>query len=272
MYELDRSHWPNFHRPFENYLKSFSALVHCLPNLIVFSDDPRVLLIAEKGGAKCIKKSKEDFSSWKLESTRVALDKKRNKYHFPEFFSEEYICLQLCKADAILEAMNFTSETVFWIDAGIRTLPTSWNHVWKYPDKIHFLQIGSHCFNDYININTPKVHFAGTFWGGKSADMKWFCEQVLTMSQNLLEQGECANDQQIFSIIHRRYPERFWGFKSYDLKTPFFGIWYTANFDHLFMILQDSQQGNVRFTVLYYIQLLLLLIVLSALLYSIVRD
>jgi len=241
--------------------------VSSVPNLIVFSDDSRVLNIAEEGGARIIKKAKEDFSSWtqNFDKTRHALNKKRNRFKVPEFFSEEYICLQLCKADAILEALDLfdNEENVFWIDAGIRNLPKSWKCNWSYPEKIHFLQIGSDFTFDVMNIHTPMVHFAGTFWGGKSKHLQWFCKEVLNMSQNLLAQGDCANDQQIFSMINRRYPERFWGYKSYALKTPIWGLWHFANFNNIFMILQDKEKGNVTFTGLYYIQIFLLFLLFA---------
>ncbi len=264
LYELDRSHWPKFQRPFEDYLVRFKALVQSCTNLIVFSDDPRVMDIARDGGAKCIHKRKEDFASWTLESTRAALDKKRMRFHTPEFYSEEYICIQLCKIDAVLEAMSLgvqEHEPVFWIDAGVRGLPESWTPTWTKPNQIHFLKIGPNIFCDYININFPTFHFAGGFWGGAAKDIEWFAQTVKKLSTELLERGQCANDQQIFSMVHRRYPERFWGYESYQVKTPLL-FWHFAEFKHLFKILQDSDQGKVTKTIQYHIQVALLALVI----------
>ncbi len=261
LYELDRSHWSKYQRPFEEYLTRFTHLVHSsVPNLVVFADDPRVLEIARQGGATCILKSKEEWSSWNIEATRIALNKKRHRFNVPEFFSEEYICLQLCKADAILEALKTCTysdtEPVFWIDAGIRSVPTSWEPVWTFPDKIHFFQIGPNIGNDFLNINTPMVHFAGGFLGGTIMNMKWFAESAQAMSSNLLKRGQCANDQQIFSMIHRRHPERFWGYTSYEVKTPLL-FWYAPNFNPMYMVLQDAKQGRVKLSVQFHIQVTL---------------
>jgi hypothetical protein len=133
------------------------------------------------------------------------------------------------------------------------------------PNKIHFLQIGPNiaCF-DAININTPTAHFAGGFWGGMREDIQWFARSTKEMSSTLLKQGKCANDQQIFSMIHRRFPGRFWGYRSYELKSPFL-IWYAPNFSTMYDILQDAHQGTVNTSFQFYIQVSL--IVLGILLY-----
>jgi len=237
-------------------LVRFKALAESCTNLIVFSDDQRVLDIAKFANVKSIYKRKEDFSSWTLDATRAALDKKRMRFHVPEFYSEEYICLQLCKMDAVLEAIALgvqENEPVFWIDGGIRWLPDSWIPMWTKPDKIHYLKIGPNIFCDYININFPTVHFAGTFWGGAAKDMEWFAITVKKLSTDLLLRGQCANDQQIFSMVQRRYPERFWGYDDYEVKTPLL-FWFFSKFDHLFKILQDIDTGAPTKTFQYHIQ------------------
>ena len=49
LYELDRSTWPKFKRPYSDYLKKFKALLSTdIPKLIVFSDDSRVKQIIDE--------------------------------------------------------------------------------------------------------------------------------------------------------------------------------------------------------------------------------
>jgi hypothetical protein len=225
LYELDRTAWPDkWKRSFQNYLKKFKRLLESdIPSLLVFSDDSRVEdLIQRVNNPRVvhIRRSLRSWSSWKqLPLIEQALHKKRGKFNVPEFFSAEYICLQLCKADAIMYATELTTQCIFWIDAGFGYLPSSWNVDWS-DSKLHFLQIG-HVSSTLININTPTVHFSGGLWGGVSLEMKWFCETVRERNAQLLDNGECANDQQLFSIIHRENPHRFIPHISYQLGLPF---------------------------------------------------
>lgn len=230
LYELDRSTWPKFKRPYSDYLKKFKALLSTdIPKLIVFSDDSRVKQIIDEVQNPRVIWEERPLNAWSCLSqrnrslTKHALDKKRGRYSVPEFFSEEYICLQLSKTDAILYALehyHLMTETLFWIDASFLCYPDSWEIKWTHASKLHFLQIDAVAKSSEINLNTPTVHFAGTLWGGNTSVMKWFCEEVQRKNTELLKNNLCANDQQLFSIVSREHPDRFWSYKSYTMLFP----------------------------------------------------
>jgi hypothetical protein len=196
----------------------------------VFSDDPRVRQIIDECQNPRIFWEEKPLSAWSCWSqanrsmTTRALDKKRGRYLVPEFFSEEYICLQLCKTDAILYALENYSllikDKLFWIDASFSKYPESWEINWTHTSKLHFLQIDIIAKSSALNLQTPCVHFAGGLWGGQRTNMDWFCKEVQRKNTELLENTLCANDQQLFSIVSRENPERFWSYKSYTYLFP----------------------------------------------------
>lgn len=198
--------------------------------LIVFSNDSRVKQIIDEVQNPNVIWEEMPLSAWSCwsqtnrASTASALDKKRGRFSVPEFFSEEYICLQLSKTDAILYALEKYSQYIenklFWIDASFFSYPESWEVKWKHDSKLHFLQIDAVARSSVLNIETPCVHFAGGLWGGNIDTMKWFCREVQRKNSELLQNNLCANDQQLFSIVSRENPDRFWSYKSYTYLFP----------------------------------------------------
>jgi hypothetical protein len=238
LYELDRSSWSKFHRSFDDYLKKFEALLQSLKTQItVFGDDSRVREICFKYG-QCTFYSKP-LKSWNVYTTlaRITtnLDKKRGRFRVPEFFSEEYICLQLVKFEAVQmvcrENVERENEIIIWIDAGLHShlMPKSWKIYWSMPDKIHALQIGPMPWSERWVLETPSVCIAGTCWGGSQKAMQVLSTKVLHLHEETLQKGLVGNDQQYLSIIFKRHTSEFLVKRSFTD----YGIYSSQNFNQV---------------------------------------
>lgn len=209
LYELDRRTWPKkWHRDFSDYLTRFEATLKSLrgKQVISYGNDDRVKAIAERYSNYTTKPISE-WNSWKdLELTRVAIQKKY-KEDVPENFSAEYVCLQLCKFDAVLE-----SGAQIWIDGGLREsmTPSTWDRELDSLIQIrHFLPPTNGDF-----FSGPQHTFVvGTCFA--SSDLTWLCKKMAETSKQLLSEGKCGYDQQILSYLYTKYPQKFSARKAY---------------------------------------------------------
>ena len=206
MYELDRSTWPKrYARSFDDYLQRWEALLASLAGqVIAFGDDSRVQAIAERY-ATYITKPKESWPSWSLDTAQACVARKYSK-EVPEWFSAEYVCLTLCKFDAMQYAIkNFDAKQWVWIDGGLREtmIPETWDVNWT-PQKV------------YVALQKPLRPLGGCF-GGDAESMLWFCEELRNTSQALAEKGECGSDQELMEMVYTRHPQRFAGKKAYNV-------------------------------------------------------
>ena len=234
LYELNRDSWPEqWRRPFQDYLQRWKATLESLSKsgqrVIAFGDDARVESIAQTFSPRItyIAYPLQNWDSWdSLEKTKLAVLAKFNS-RVPEHFSAEYICLQLCKFDAMrfaIEHFQDNADTWIWVDGGLRDnmTPSTWKVFWREPTKIQISLfkpynsvIGDKLYDSYYN-TYYFTYVIGTCWGGTAANMLWLCAQVKQISKNLLRKGSCGNDQQILSMIHSSYPERFSTRKAYS--------------------------------------------------------
>ena len=265
LYELDRSSWSKFQRSFEDYLKKFEALLQAVlydlqSEIVVFGDDPRIGDLCSKF-PQCFYVSKP-LKSWNVYNTlpriQQNLDTKRGRFKVPEFFSQEYICLQLIKFEAVqLVCKKESHENIIWIDAGLHShlLPADWTIKWKSPDKIHALQIGPMPWWERWVLETPTVSIAGTCWGGSQRAMSLLCTRVLNLHEESLQKGQVGNDQQYLSILFKRYPQDFLVKRSFTN----FGLHSSQNFNHVVdSVLDESYPENVRNYFLLFLPFLLL--------------
>jgi hypothetical protein len=263
LYELDRSSWSKFQRSFTDYLKKFEALLQALlydlkSEIVVFGDDPRVEDLCSKF-PRCFYYSKP-LKSWNVYTTlsriQKNLDTKRGRFKVPEFFSEDYICLQLIKFEAVQLVCKKEHDNIIWIDAGLHShlLPNDWTIKWKSPHKIHALQIGPMPWWERWVLETPTVCIAGTCWGGSQRAMSLLCTRVLNLHEECLQKGLVGNDQQYLSIVFNRYPQEFLVKRSFTD----FGIYSSQNFNHVVdSVLNESYPENVRNYFLLFLPLLL---------------
>lgn len=230
LYELDRTNWPNkWKRSFDDYLERWNATLNSLSksnlNVIAFGSDKRVELIANQYPKIQFKSKKiNEWDSWShLEKTKIALTNKYSE-RVPETFSPEYICLQLCKFDAIqycINNFNFNTDHWVWIDGGLRQsmTPPSWDVEWNDNNKVH-VSFFSPFKNDNIKLFSTyqtnlKSFVVGTCWGGNSINILWLCKQIQFYNINLLEKQLCANDQELLSLVYSLHPEKFVARKAY---------------------------------------------------------
>ena len=207
MYELDRSTWPKrYARTFDDYLQRWEALLASLSGqVIAFGDDDRVQAIAERY-ATYIQKPLQSWPSWSsLESARACVARKyRNDV--PERFSAEYVCLQLCKFDAMQYAIErFDAKEWVWIDGGLREtmIPKTWDVKWPRR-KV------------YVALQKPQRPMGGCF-GGDAESVLWLCEEMRNLREALAVKGECGNDQELLEVVYSKHPHRFEGRKSYNI-------------------------------------------------------
>ncbi len=194
----------------------------------MFGDDPRV-------DSLCSQFSNCTFTlrplkSWDLYTTfpriKKNLEKKRGRFQVPEFFSEDYIYLQLLKFECVkFVSLQGVWDSFLWIDAGLyaHLLPHNWKLNWlSFPDKIHALQIGPKSLWERWILETPTVSIAGGCWGGSRKAMNVLCTRVLNLHKNVLDRGMIGNDQQYLSILFQRHPEDFFVKRSYVQYAPFY--------------------------------------------------
>ncbi len=234
LYDLDRTGWGNkWQRPFNHYLHRFLDLLKSLDSnveLLVFSDNANV----EKLCSFFPQATYIHFNRYwfRLNAHRHRIRSVATRlfiWSSPEFTQGEYIYLQLCKFEAIHLAMKWRpSSHLVWIDGGFRFPPPQWKNILKYCNsKIYGLQCAQASSNKWLILNTPTQHVQGSFWGGDRNHMEWLANASLELTLSLLSEGECANDQQILSLLHSTHPDKFSLRKSYLVVWP--GVWSTGN-------------------------------------------
>lgn len=214
LYELDRRTWRGYQRGFDNYLARWDALFHSLKGqeVVAFGDDDRVQAIARKYPVTYIPYPLELWTSWShLETTRKSIAAKYSDT-VPERFSAEYVCLQLCKFDALRYATElFDAREWVWIDGGLRPemIPKTWYTDWS-ENKI------------YVSLMSPSkpyrensINIMGGCFGGDTASVRWVCDQINDSRKLLASQGRCGNDQELLTLIHSKHPKHFVNRKAY---------------------------------------------------------
>jgi hypothetical protein len=236
MYELDRSTWgTKWQRPFSNYLLSLFNLIKHLQGtgheIVVFGSDASVERLCELfPHATYMHKRLEDFHMFKHRGFLAkALGNKFRLWTSPEFTRSEYIALQQSKFEAVLIALRSKPRAVVtWIDGGIRHSPYDMANVWddiethmfSHPTKIWGCQCAQTIASRWLILNTPTQQVQGSVWGGTAPAMEWLCNAALHEAQTLVQRGEVANDQQLLSLLHLDYPERFTLRKLYTVYVP----------------------------------------------------
>jgi len=238
---------------FEELLKSLHS-----EKIYVFGEDNRIEEICKKYLNNSF--FYKPFNSWNLNKTygriKENLKKKQNRFHVPEFFSADYILVQLLKFESVLVVSQEIEEHehLVWIDAGLHPsfLLSNWEPSWESPNKIHALQIGPKALFETWVLETPFVSIAGTCWGGSKKAMQTLCSRVLDLHEETLGNGMVGNDQQYLSIIFYRHSSDFSVKRSFTSYIPFFLT--KQNFNNLTKtVLNDSEPENVVIFPSYYI-------------------
>lgn len=204
LYELDRTTWPKkWQRPFSNYIENLKKLLDIIPYpIIVFSDHPEILKLKNT-----VFKKKESFEMWKrLDKVKKSITRKNN-FNLPEFFSPEYITLQMCKFEAL-----YITKSRFWIDAGLR--PTMYPKTWEmnyFTERLHISQFNK--VTSEYDIIFGKGNFIA---GGLFQSNDWLYSTIVNIINELETINICVNDQQILSIVYLRYPHKFHARKIYN--------------------------------------------------------
>jgi hypothetical protein len=267
LYELNRSTWEaKWQRPFANYLQALFNLIRHLKGtgheILVFGSDPMIGQICELFSyATHVHLHLDEFAVFERRGELAkALHGKFKLWTAPEFTQPDYIALQQCKFEAVLTAMRIKpSATVTWIDGGLRHSPygfaSLWDdietHMFTYPDKVWGCQCAETIPSQWLILNTPTQQVQGAVWGGTAPVMEWLCTAALHEGQRLAQQGMAANDQQLLSLLHLKYPTRFSLRKLYTVFIP--GVFSQINVDHKkFMptLLQNKDNVHHNYTLL----------------------
>lgn len=267
LYELDRSTWGvKWQRPFVTYLQAlFNVIKHLKGTgheILVFGSDPMIAQICDLFPyATHVHQRLDEFAVFERRGELArALAGKFKLWTAPEFTQPDYIALQQCKFEAVLTAMRLKpSAVVTWIDGGLRHSPFGFANLWDdiethmftYPDKVWGCQCAETIPSQWLILNTPTQQVQGAVWGGTAPVMEWLCTAALHEEQWLVQQGKAANDQQLLSLLHLKYPIRFSLRKLYTVYIP--GVFSQINVGHkkyLSVLLQNKDEEHHNYTLL----------------------
>jgi hypothetical protein len=250
-YALNRKGWPKkWTRSTSDYYERFEKLLIDLKDksIVVYTDDEKIQSISKKySHSYSIFKSLQTFQTWnQLEFIKQGLSKKWFTFNVPEFFSEEYIALQLCKFEALYISSFLVSnpkEPLVWIDAGLRQQLTQSNFTcdWK-KEAIHVTQFTALPFCERYITEVPGAFLMGGCFGGTGVLIRRLYKETTEILQELYSTNQCANDQQVLSILYWRKPFMFHVQKSYTQYIPFYA---SANWKNVLQIL-DSESKEFK--------------------------
>jgi len=230
-YTLDQSSWPPARRrPKQVYLHNLLALLQCIAQnrhtLVFFSDDEDALTLCALHGATPIRRSLNSFWAWnQLDAVRRAMKPRHNRFSVPEFFSPEYVALQLCKFEALSDVSMTTLQPCVWIDAGLKSymlprkpLLQSWVH-----GGIHTIQFAPTAPLEWWVLELPGAFLMGGCFGAFGPDVRRLFAASKSLLQELWANEQSANDQQILSLLYLRHPSMFHVQKAFSAVIPFIG-------------------------------------------------
>ena len=261
LYEIDRSSWLEYTRPFDDYLKNFQKLLEGMTDILIFGDDDRVEKLAK---TNFYRKPLKEFFYWSnRDRIENALQHRLFNHKTPEFFSAEYIALQLCKFEALeFAARKYPNENIVWIDGGLRPkMIRDWNIKWSSP-KIHVTQMLPIKWFEFEILTFPCAFILGGCFGGPSQELLWLSSIVKSSVQELWAQNKSANDQQILSILFMRYPEKFIAGKIYD---SFRTLIPRIKWDHACIAVNDDERFKYSKTSFNFVYVLIVLVLVHKL-------
>jgi len=230
-FSLDQSSWPQSRRrPKQVYLDNLSALLHFIAQnrheLVFFSDDEDVLSLCAVQGATPIRRSLNSFWAWnQLDAVRRAMKPRHKRFSVPEFFSAEYVALQLCKFEALSDVSKTTLQPCVWIDAGLKSymlprkpLLKSWSR-----GGIHTMQFAPTAPLESWVLELPGAFLMGGCFGGFGPDVRRLFKASKSLLKELWANEQSANDQQILSLLYMRHPSMFHVQKAFTAVIPFIG-------------------------------------------------
>jgi hypothetical protein len=266
-YALNRKGWPKkWSRSTSEYYERFEQLLIDLKekSIVVYSDDDKIQTISQKyTNSSFVYKPLDTFNTWnQRECIQKGLSKKWLTFNVPEFFSKEYIALQLCKFEALYISsflVNNSKEPIVWIDSGLRKQSTESNFTcnWKR-EAIHVTQFTALPFCERFITEVPGAFLMGGCFGGTGVFVRRLYKETNEILQELYSTNQCANDQQVLSILYWRKPFMFHVQKSYTQYIPFYA---SANWKNVLQIL-DSETKEFKkeyHTIILFILLLLFL-------------
>lgn len=251
-YAIDRTEWPKkWQRSISDYYVRFEELVKVLDgkHIIVYSNDPTIQTISQKYfHCRFIFKELQSFEVWNQRSfIQTALSKRWFSFNVPEFFSADYIALQLCKFQALHDSSLLTNdpkEPIIWIDAGLRSqhLNSQFHVNWTI-DKIHATQFTALPFCERFITEFPGAFIMGGCFGGFGVQVRRLYKETSQILQELYANNRCANDQQVLSLLYWRKPNLFHLQKSFRQWIPFYG---SPKWDNVLQILDSETNGYVK--------------------------
>jgi hypothetical protein len=232
-FELDQMAWPQARRrPKSFYLKNFSDVLHMIVSqghsLLLFSNDTDMLQMCQgKAGVHAVKRELSSFWTWtQLDAIRNAMTPRWKRFSVPEFFSAEYVALQLCKFQALADASLLTMEPCIWIDSGLRLrhsvlqppLLSQWTR-----GGIHVMQFAPVAPCESWVLEMPGAFLMGGCFGGFGPDVRRLDRVARSVLQDLWSRSVSANDQQLLSVLFLRMPTMFHTQKAFTTWVPWIG-------------------------------------------------
>lgn len=230
-YELDQLGWPaSRRRPKQLYLKNFLHVLQMIESqghrLLLFSNDNDILkMCTGKDQVIAVQRELQSFWAWsQLDAIRRAMARRKNRFSVPEFFSAEYVALQLCKFEALSDASLRTVEPCIWIDAGLKQsmlqskLLSSWTR-----GGIHVVQFAPTAPCETWVVELPGAFLMGGCFGGFGPDVRRLEKLSRAILRELWSRETSANDQQLLSIMFLRAPDMFHVQKAFKAFVPWIG-------------------------------------------------
>jgi hypothetical protein len=228
---LDQSAWPQQRkRPKQFYLDNVCGVLDLVVRnkhgMVLFSDDDEMLTLCASRGVHAVRRGLDSFWAWnQLDAIRRAMKPRLHRFNVPEFFSPEYVALQLCKFQALHDVSLTTQQACVWIDAGLLSsmlpqepLLDSWSR-----GGIHITQFAPTAPLESWVTELPGAFVMGGCFGGAGPDVRRLFAASKSLLQELWENETSANDQQTLSLLYMRYPSMFHVQKAFTTAIPFIG-------------------------------------------------
>ena len=221
-------------RPFPKYLQQLRKLLTIVQNnnlkiRVFLHDDETFKLCAEFSCCKALRRPKRLWwAHTQLDAIASAMQRRKQRFSVPEFCSEEYVSLVLCKFEALHISSLDTMEPCFWVDAGLLdwmlrdTLTDS-----VTTNGIHAVQFGAVPPCEAWIYELPGAHIMGGCFGGKGPDVRKLFGDSKSLLKEFWSRNISLNDQQLMSVLHVRSPSRFQLRRQYEQWFPLVsrGLW-----------------------------------------------
>jgi len=234
LYDLKRSNWKGFERPFEQYKEWMKNILSYATPMVIYVDPEDVefiemMRVGKETLTQIIPMKVEDFYIERTYGKRIREVMKSEEFlkdqtvpNHPQICVPEYNILMHEKIQFVKRAIEknyFDTEHYMWLDAGVYHMNQRYDLIGtKFPkkknrftnDKMHFICVEEPKESD-LNLESfykgHNVRIIGTSWMGHRDAILQFEKSYTELIEESLSQNLMDQDQSFLTVAYLRNPE-----------------------------------------------------------------